>query len=40
MADIDIARKSPDKIKLGRIMEDQAMDSLRSQKWQTYLDTQ
>ena len=37
MRDIDIARKSPDKIKLERIMEDQAMDSLRSQKWQTYL---
>ena len=40
MRDIAIARKSPDKIKLERIMEDQVMDSLRCQKWQAYLDAQ
>jgi len=37
MRDIAIARKSPDKIKLERMMEDQVMDALRSQKWQAYL---
>ncbi len=38
MRDIDTGRKTPDKIQLEAMMDDQAMDSLRRQKWQSYLD--
>ena len=40
MREIDTGRKTPDKIQLEAMMEDQAMDPLRRQKWQTYLDAQ
>lgn len=40
MRDIDTGRKAPDKIQLEAMMDDQAMDPLRRQKWQTYLDAQ
>ena len=38
MRDIDTGRKAPDKIQLEAMMDDQAMDPLRRQKWQSYLD--
>ena len=38
MRDIDTGRKAPDKIQLQAMMDDQAMDPLRRQKWQSYLD--
>lgn len=40
MRDIDTGREAPDKIQLEAMMDDQAMDPLRRQKWQTYLDAQ
>lgn len=40
MRDIDTGRKAPDIIQLEAMMDDQAMDPLRRQKWQTYLDAQ
>ena len=40
MRDIDTGRKAPDKIRLQAMMDDQTMDTLRRQKWQTYLDAQ
>ncbi len=40
MRDIDTGRKAPDIIQLEGMMEDQAMDPLRRQKWQTYLHAQ
>ena len=40
MRDIDTGRKAPEKIQLEAMMDDQAMDPLRRQKWQTYLDAQ
>lgn len=39
MRDIDTGRKAPDKIQLEAMMDDQAMDPLRRQKWQSYLDS-
>ena len=38
MRDIDTGRKAPDKIQLQAMMDDQTMDPLRRQKWQSYLD--
>ena len=38
MRDIDTGRKALDKIQLQAMMDDQAMDPLRRQKWQSYLD--
>ena len=40
MRDIDTGRKAPDIIQLEAMMEDQAMDPLRRQKWQVYFDAQ
>jgi len=40
MREVDIERGSPDKKRLEGMMEDQAMDSVRRLKWQTYLDAQ
>ena len=40
MRDIETERKAPDMIQLERMMEDQAMDPLRRQKWQSYFDAQ
>ncbi len=39
MRDIDTGRKAPEKIQLEAMMDDQAMDPLRRQKWQSYLDS-
>ncbi len=39
MRDIDTGRKATDKIQLEAMMDDQAMDPLRRQKWQSYLDS-
>lgn len=39
MRDIDTGRQAPDKIQLEAMMDDQAMDPLRRQKWQSYLDS-
>ncbi len=39
MRDIDTGRKAPDKIQLEAMMDDQAMDPRRRQKWQSYLDS-
>lgn len=39
MRDIDAGRKAPDKIQLEAMMDDQAMDPRRRQKWQSYLDS-
>ena len=39
MRNIDIGRQAPDKIQLEAMMDDQAMDPLRRQKWQSYLDS-
>lgn len=39
MRDIDTGREAPDKIQLEAMMDDQAMDPLRRQKWQSYLDS-
>jgi len=38
MRNVDTGRKAPDKIQLEAMMDDQAMDPLRRQKWQSYLD--
>ena len=40
MRGVDIERKTPDRIQLEQMMVDQAMDSVRRGKWQTYLDAQ
>lgn len=40
MREVDIERKTPDRIQLEQMMIDQAMDSVRRGKWQTYLDAQ
>ena len=40
MREVDIERKTPDRIQLEQMMVDQAMDSVRRGKWQTYLDAQ
>jgi len=40
MRDVDIKRKSPDKKQLVKMMRDQAMDPVRIQKWQPFLDAQ
>ena len=40
MREVDIERKTPDRIQLEQMMVDQAMDSVRRGKWQTFLDAQ
>ncbi|MHC4221577.1 MAG: 5'-3' exonuclease [Planctomycetota bacterium] len=40
MRDVDIKRKSADKKQLVKMMRDQAMDPVRIQKWQSFLDAQ
>jgi 5'-3' exonuclease len=40
MHEVDIERKSPDKKQLVKMMSEQAMDPLRIQKWESFLDAQ
>ena len=40
MREIGIERSSPDKMQLAEMMSEQAMDPVRIQKWQSYLDRQ
>ena len=40
MRGVDIERRSPDKKRLVKMMNEQSMDPGRMQKWQTYLDAQ
>ena len=38
MREVDIERRKPDKIRLEEMMREQAMDPVRQQKWDTYLE--
>jgi DNA polymerase-1 len=38
MREVDIERRNPDKIRLEEMMREQAMDPVRQQKWDTYLE--
>ena len=38
MREVDIERRNPDKIHLEEMMREQAMDPVRQQKWDTYLE--
>ncbi len=40
MREVDIERKSPDKKQLVKMMSEQAMDPVRIQKWESFLDAQ
>ena len=40
MREVDIERKSPDKKQLSKMMSEQAMDPVRVQKWQSFLEAQ